>query len=66
MPGASVIAESQGPGARCIRGSSFEPAFWIGRPDLRAVLGWSSRDLAEMLYESLHDGLMSLPGDTRV
>ncbi len=38
----------------------------VGRPDLRAALGWSSGDLAEMLYDSLHEQLMTLPDDTLV
>jgi hypothetical protein len=27
----------------------------VGRPDLRASLGWSTEQLAGMLYDSLHD-----------
>ena len=38
----------------------------VGRPDLRAALGWSARDLGAMLYDSLHDKLMKLPGATLV
>ncbi len=38
----------------------------VGRPDLRAALGWSARELAGMLYDSLHDKLMPLPARTLV
>ncbi len=38
----------------------------VGRPDLRAALGWSAEDLAGMLYESLHKKLARLPEDTLV
>jgi rhodanese-related sulfurtransferase len=38
----------------------------VGRPDLRASLGWSAERLASMLYDSLHDKLMPLPDDTLV
>ena len=37
----------------------------VGRPDLRASLGWSASDLGGMLYESLHQKLMPLP-DTSI
>jgi hydroxyacylglutathione hydrolase len=38
----------------------------VGRPDLRASLGWSADQLASMLYDSLHDKLLPLPDDTLV
>jgi hydroxyacylglutathione hydrolase len=38
----------------------------VGRPDLRASLGWSADRLATMLYDSLHDKLLRLPDDTLV
>jgi glyoxylase-like metal-dependent hydrolase (beta-lactamase superfamily II)/rhodanese-related sulfurtransferase len=38
----------------------------VGRPDLRAALGWSADRLASMLYDSLHDKLLPLPDDTLV
>ncbi|HWD09393.1 MAG TPA: rhodanese-like domain-containing protein [Actinomycetota bacterium] len=38
----------------------------VGRPDLRASLGWSAEQLATLLYDSLHDKLMPLPDDTLV
>jgi glyoxylase-like metal-dependent hydrolase (beta-lactamase superfamily II) len=38
----------------------------VGRPDLRASLGWSAERLASMLYDSLHDKLLPLPDDTLV
>jgi rhodanese-related sulfurtransferase/glyoxylase-like metal-dependent hydrolase (beta-lactamase superfamily II) len=38
----------------------------VGRPDLRAALGWKAEDLAGMLYDSLHDKLVPLPAETLV
>jgi hydroxyacylglutathione hydrolase len=38
----------------------------VGRPDLRAALGWSAADLGAMLYDSLRDRLLPLPDATRV
>jgi rhodanese-related sulfurtransferase/glyoxylase-like metal-dependent hydrolase (beta-lactamase superfamily II) len=38
----------------------------VGRPDLRASLGWSAEELASMLYDSLRDKLLPLPDDTLV
>lgn len=38
----------------------------VGRPDLRASLGWLPQDLAAMLYDSLHGKLLPLPDATRV
>ena len=36
----------------------------VGRPDLRASLGWSATDLGRLLYTSLHTKLLPLPDDT--
>jgi hydroxyacylglutathione hydrolase len=33
----------------------------VGRPDLRAALGWSATDLGSMLYDSLQSKLLPLP-----
>ncbi len=33
----------------------------VGRPDLRAALGWSVTDLGGMLFDSLHRKLLALP-----
>jgi rhodanese-related sulfurtransferase/glyoxylase-like metal-dependent hydrolase (beta-lactamase superfamily II) len=38
----------------------------VGRPDLRASLGWSAEQLGSMLYDSLHDKLLPLPDETLV
>jgi hydroxyacylglutathione hydrolase len=38
----------------------------VGRPDLRASLGWSASELGGMLYASLHDKLLTLPDATKV
>src|SRR3954466_14103150 len=33
----------------------------VGRPDLRAALGWSATDLGSLLYDSLRSKLLTLP-----
>jgi hydroxyacylglutathione hydrolase len=38
----------------------------VGRPDLRASLGWSATELGRLLYTSLHTKLLPLPDDTLV
>jgi len=38
----------------------------VGRPDLRASLGWSANDLGAHLYDSLHNKLLMLPDETLV
>src|ERR1700722_6340760 len=38
----------------------------VGRPDLRASLGWTADDLGAHLYDSLHDKLLTLPDETLV
>src|ERR1700733_10963462 len=38
----------------------------VGRPDLRASLGWTANDLGAHLYHSLHNKLLTLPDDTLV
>ncbi|HET8638138.1 MAG TPA: MBL fold metallo-hydrolase [Acidobacteriaceae bacterium] len=38
----------------------------VGRPDLRASLGWSAEDLGAHLYDSLHDKLLKLPDEALV
>jgi rhodanese-related sulfurtransferase/glyoxylase-like metal-dependent hydrolase (beta-lactamase superfamily II) len=38
----------------------------VGRPDLRASLGWSADDLGALLYDSLHNKLLPLPDATLV
>ena len=38
----------------------------VGRPDLRASLGWSASQLGGMLYDSLHRKLLPLPDATLV
>jgi len=38
----------------------------VGRPDLRASLGWSAHELGAHLYDSLHDKLLTLPDETLV
>src|SRR6201985_957876 len=38
----------------------------VGRPDLRASLGWTANDLGAHLYNSLHNKLLTLPDETLV
>jgi glyoxylase-like metal-dependent hydrolase (beta-lactamase superfamily II)/rhodanese-related sulfurtransferase len=38
----------------------------VGRPDLLASIGFTREELADELYDSLHDKLMTLPDATRV
>jgi hydroxyacylglutathione hydrolase len=38
----------------------------VGRPDLLASIGFSRDELADMLFDSLRDKLMTLPDSTRV
>ncbi len=38
----------------------------VGRPDLLASIGVTKEELAEQLYDSLHDKLMVLPDSTRL
>ena len=38
----------------------------VGRPDLRASLGWSAEELGGMLYDSLNTKLLPLPDETLV
>lgn len=38
----------------------------VGRPDLLASIGYSREELAAMLYDSLHQKLMTLPDEIRV
>jgi hydroxyacylglutathione hydrolase len=38
----------------------------VGRPDLRASLGWTAQELSSYLYDSLHTKLLQLPDETLV
>jgi hydroxyacylglutathione hydrolase len=38
----------------------------VGRPDLRASLGWTASELSSHLYDSLHNKLLQLPDETLV
>ena len=38
----------------------------VGRPDLRAALGWSATELGGMLFDSLHTKLLALPDESLV
>jgi glyoxylase-like metal-dependent hydrolase (beta-lactamase superfamily II)/rhodanese-related sulfurtransferase len=38
----------------------------VGRPDLRAALGWSANELGSLLYDSLHRKLLQLPDSSLI
>jgi hydroxyacylglutathione hydrolase len=38
----------------------------VGRPDLRAALGWSANELGSRLFDSLHKKLLALPDESLV
>ena len=38
----------------------------VGRPDLRAALGWSATELGGLLFDSLHEKLLALPDQSLV
>ncbi len=38
----------------------------VGRPDLLSSIGFTQEELANSLYDSLHDKIMTLPDDTQV
>jgi glyoxylase-like metal-dependent hydrolase (beta-lactamase superfamily II) len=38
----------------------------VGRPDLRAALGWSATQLGGLLFDSLHEKLLKLPNESLV
>jgi hydroxyacylglutathione hydrolase len=38
----------------------------VGRPDLRAALGWSATELGSMLFDSLHNKLLALPDQSLI
>jgi hydroxyacylglutathione hydrolase len=38
----------------------------VGRPDLRAALGWSAAQLGSMLFDSVHTKLLALPDQSLV
>lgn len=38
----------------------------VGRPDLRALIGWSAEELGGMLYDSLTSKILPLPDDTLI
>jgi len=38
----------------------------VGRPDLLSSIGFTREELADKLYDSLHDKLMTLPDETKV
>ncbi len=63
--GESAASETTGPALAVLTGDTLFVGD-VGRPDLRASLGWSAHELAAMLYDSLHAKLLTLPDATKV
>jgi glyoxylase-like metal-dependent hydrolase (beta-lactamase superfamily II) len=38
----------------------------VGRPDLRAALGWTAEQLGSLLYDSVHEKLLKLPDEVLI
>jgi glyoxylase-like metal-dependent hydrolase (beta-lactamase superfamily II)/rhodanese-related sulfurtransferase len=38
----------------------------VGRPDLRAALGWTATQLGGLLFDSVHDKLLALPDESLI
>ena len=38
----------------------------VGRPDLRASLGWTAEELGKLLYDSIHSKILKLPDETLI
>lgn len=38
----------------------------VGRPDLRAALGWSAAELGGLLFDSVHNKLLALPDESLI
>jgi glyoxylase-like metal-dependent hydrolase (beta-lactamase superfamily II)/rhodanese-related sulfurtransferase len=63
--GISIVVESAGEPLRVLTGDTLFIGD-VGRPDLVGSKGFSAEQMAEMLYDSLHEKLLKLPDDTEV
>lgn len=63
--GISIVVESEGAPLRVLTGDTLFIGD-VGRPDLVGSKGFTAEQMAEMLYDSLHEKLLKLPDDTEV
>ncbi|MGC2238697.1 MAG: MBL fold metallo-hydrolase [Pyrinomonadaceae bacterium] len=63
--GISIVVESAGEPLRVLTGDTLFIGD-VGRPDLVGSKGFTAEQMAEMLYDSLHEKLLKLPDDTEV
>ena len=63
--GISILVESAGESLKILTGDTLFIGD-VGRPDLVGAKGFTAKQMAEMLYDSLHEKLLKLPDDTEV
>ncbi|MET0753470.1 MAG: rhodanese-like domain-containing protein [Pyrinomonadaceae bacterium] len=63
--GISIVVESADEPLRVLTGDTLFIGD-VGRPDLVGSKGFTAQQMAEMLYDSLHEKLLKLPDDTEV
>lgn len=63
--GITIIAEEAGEALKIFTGDTLFIGD-VGRPDLVGSKGFTSEQMASMLYDSLHEKILSLPDDTEV
>lgn len=63
--GISIVVESAGEPLRVLTGDTLFIGD-VGRPDLVGSKGFTAQQMAEMLYDSLHEKLLRLPDETEV
>jgi glyoxylase-like metal-dependent hydrolase (beta-lactamase superfamily II)/rhodanese-related sulfurtransferase len=63
--GISIVVENAGEALKVLTGDTLFIGD-VGRPDLVGSKGFTAEQMAEMLYDSLHEKLLKLPDDTEV
>jgi hydroxyacylglutathione hydrolase len=63
--GITIVAEEKGEPLKIFTGDTLFIGD-VGRPDLVGSVGFTSEQMATMLYDSLHEKIMPLPDDTEV
>lgn len=63
--GISIVVENAGEPLRVLTGDTLFIGD-VGRPDLVGSKGFSAEQMAEMLYDSLHEKLLKLPDETLI